>query len=75
MRKCVLCDMRTTKAHISLRIRSVAVEASLCLVWSETLEDTFSRDEAQIINSDQKDSSNWEHTHHSVLSHSQSVSL
>ena len=78
MRKRVLCHMRTTKAQISLRIRSlisafvvrcldsvmslvsvtkisslmlasVAEQASLSLTWSETPEDTFSHDEAQLI--------------------------
>ena len=73
MRKCVLCHMRTTKAHprslinafdfrcldsiISLdsiaeisrlELASVAVQASLCLAWSETPEDTFCRVVAQL---------------------------
>ena len=78
MRKRVLYYMRTTKAQISLRIRSlisafiircldsvmslvsvpngsslmlasVAEQASLNLTLSETPEDTFSHDEAQLF--------------------------
>ena len=33
----------------SLMVASVAEQASLSLIWSETPEDTFSHDEAQII--------------------------
>ena len=32
----------------SLMLASVAEQASLSLTWSETLEDTFSHDEAQL---------------------------
>ena len=41
--------MRTTKAQMRLTLEllaSVAAQASLCLAWSETPEDMFSRDKA-----------------------------
>ena len=33
----------------SLMLASVADQASLCLTWSETPEDTFSHDEAHLL--------------------------
>ena len=38
----------------SLMLASVAEQASLCLTWSETPEDTFSRDMAHLCFSDQR---------------------
>ena len=51
--KCGLCHMRTTKAQIkpqisSLQLDSVVEQAGFSLTWSETPEDTFSYDEAQL---------------------------
>ena len=48
-RDSVMSLVSISKIISSLLLASVAEQASLSLTWSETPEDTFSHDEAQIL--------------------------